>query len=176
MKFFSELRLYICNHIICNIPSHWIRLLYYRNIMNFKIGSDSTIFLNCKFDCAGGLTIGNNCVINANCRLDSRGKLFIGNNVSFSEEVICLTADDNEELTGASKREKSIIIDDFVWIGTRAMILPGINLKKGALVAAGAIVTRNVEYLNVVAGAPAKKISMRSNKFDYSTNYMRLFQ
>jgi len=141
-----------------------------------KIGKGSIIFMNCKFDCAGGLIIADNSVINSNCRLDSRGKLIIGNNVSISEGVFCLTADHNEEFTGKNNRIKSIVINDFAWIGTRAMILPGVTLYKGAVVAAGAVVTRNVEYLNVVAGVPAKRINIRLEKFDYSTNYKRLFQ
>ena len=172
----SEFRLYICNHLIANFPSHHIRLWYYRNIMNFKIGKGCTIFMNCKFDCAGGLTIGVNSVVNSNCRLDSRGCLEIGNNVSISEEVIFLTADHNEDVFGGQGRKKNIVIGDFVWIGTRAMVLPGVTIEKGAAVGAGAVVTRNVDYLNVVAGIPAKKINIRPENFSYTTHYKRLFQ
>lgn len=172
----SEFRLYLCNHFIATIPSHHIRMWYYKNIMNFKVGKGSSIFMNCKFDCAGGLTIGENCVINAKCRLDSRGGLQIGKNVSISEEVIFLTADHNEDVFGGHGRKKMIVIDDFVWIGTRAMVLPGVTIEKGAAVGAGAVVTRDVNYLNVVAGVPAKKINLRPENFNYSTNYKRLFQ
>jgi len=172
----SEFRLYICNHLIANIPSHTIRLWYYRNVMNFKIGKGCTIFMNCKFDCAGCLTMGVNSVINANCRLDSRGGLEIGSNVSISEDVIFLTADHNEDLIGVSGREKKIVIKDYVWIGTRAMVLPGVTVEKGATVAAGSVVTRNVDYLNIVAGVPAKKINVRPENFNYTANYKRLFQ
>lgn len=172
----SEFRLYICNHLIANIPSHTIRLWYYRNVMYFKIAKGCTIFMNCKFDCSGGLTIGLNSVINSNCRLDSRGGLEIGDNVSVSENVIFLTADHNEDFIGIYGREKKIIIKDYVWIGTRAMVLPGVTIEKGAVVGAGAIVTRNVDYLNVVAGIPAKKINIRPENFNYKINYKRLFQ
>jgi acetyltransferase-like isoleucine patch superfamily enzyme len=172
----SEFRLYLCNHCIANVPSHSIRLWYYRKIMGFKIGAGSTIFMNCKFDCAGGLIIGKNSVINANCRLDSRGSLEIGNNVSVSEEVIFLTADHNEDLIGVKGRAKKIYIEDFVWLGTRAMVLPGVTIEKGAVVAAGAIVTRDVKYLNVVAGIPAKLINVRPENFNYTAEYKRLFQ
>uniref|UniRef100_UPI003F4E7103 acyltransferase n=1 Tax=Flavobacterium ovatum TaxID=1928857 RepID=UPI003F4E7103 len=132
--------------------------------------------MDCKFDCAKGLTIGNNSVINANCRLDSRGGLEIGNNVSISEDVILLTADHNEDLLGVVNREKNVYIDDYVWIGTRAMILPGVNINKGAIIAAGSVVTKNVEALVVVGGIPAKFIKIRPEKFDYTANYKRLFQ
>lgn len=174
--FLSELRIYLCNYWISNIPSHTFRLWYYRKVMKFKIGKGSYVFMNCRFDCSDGLTIGENSVVNANCRLDSRGGLEIGNCVSVSEDVIFLTADHNEDLIGISGREKKIIIKDYVWIGTRAMILPGVTIEKGAAVAAGAIVTRDVSYLNVVAGIPAKKINMRPEEFNYSSSYRRLFQ
>jgi maltose O-acetyltransferase len=144
--------------------------------MGFKIGKGSTIFMNCKFDCAKGLSIGVNSVINARCRIDSRGEIIIGDNVSISEEVIFLTADHNEDLIGVYGRSKKIYIEDFVWIGTRAMVLPGVIIEEGAVVAAGAIVTRSVKYLNIVAGVPAKKINMRPENFNYNAGYKRLFQ
>jgi len=175
-RILSEFRLYICNHWVSTIPSHSIRLLFYRKVMGFKIGMGSSIFMGCKFDCPGNLIIGRNSVINANCRLDSRGGLEIGNNVSVSEDVLFLTADHNEDLIGVSGRSKRICIEDFVWIGTRAMVLPGVIIEKGAVVAAGAIVTRSVKYLNVVAGIPAKIINTRPDNFNYSARYKRLFQ
>jgi acetyltransferase-like isoleucine patch superfamily enzyme len=175
-SFFSELRLYICNNFIAHFPSHRVRLWFYRKVMKFSIGTGTTIFMNCKFDCAKGLIIGNNSCINANCRLDSRGLLVIGNNVSISEDVIFLTADHNEELLGIPGREKKVSIADYVWIGTRAMILPGVSISKGAVVAAGAVVTKDVEQLAVVGGIPAKFIKYRTENFDYISSYKRLFQ
>lgn len=144
--------------------------------MKFSIGKGTTIFMNCKFDCAGGFSIGNNSCINSNCRLDSRGGLSIGNNVSVSENVIFLTADHNEELLGNSERTKKVTIEDYSWIGTRAMVLPGVTIEKGAIVAAGAVVTKDVMSLTVVGGIPAKFIKNRPESFDYISSYRRLFQ
>ncbi|NDP22506.1 MAG: acyltransferase [Paludibacter sp.] len=173
-RILSEFRLYICNHFISHIPSHTLRLWFYTSIMGFKLGKGSTIFMNCKFDCARGLTIGQNSIINANCRIDSRGSIEIGNNVSISEDVIILTAD-HDELFEISGRNKKVIIEDYVWIGTRATIMPGVTLGKGAVVATGAIVTKNVETLNVVAGIPARFIKTRPATFEYTAEYKRLF-
>lgn len=175
-RFFSELRLYICNNFISHFPSHTVRLWFYRKVMKFSIGTGTTIFMNCKFDCAKGLSIGNNSCINANCRLDSRGLLEIGNSVSISEDVIFLTADHNVELLGILDRDKKVTVGDFVWIGTRAMVLPGVTIGTGAVVAAGAVVTKEVEKLAVVGGIPAKFIKYRIENFDYNATYKRLFQ
>src|ERR1044072_7758833 len=93
LGYLSELRLFCCNHLISWIPSHFLRLWFYRRIMGFRIGNKTTIFLNCRFDCAQGLTIGSPSVVNRGCRLDNRGGLHIGDNVTISEEVCILTAD-----------------------------------------------------------------------------------
>ncbi|WP_181306153.1 acyltransferase [Rufibacter sp. XAAS-G3-1] len=172
----SELRLYIANRWVSSIPSHYIRLWFYQNIMKFRIGMNSNIFMDCTFDCTQHLSIGNNSVVNSKCRIDPRGKVFIGNNVSISSEVIILTADHDME-NNMNGRLKTVVIEDFVWIGTRAMIMPGVTIKKGSVIASGAIVTRNVEENTVVAGVPARVIKVRINpSFDYQATYQRLFQ
>lgn len=61
-------------------------------------------------------------------------------------------------------------------IGTRSIILPGVSLGRGSVVAAGAVVARKVDALSVVAGVPAKQIKKRSSDFDYKTEYRRIFQ
>src|SRR5450432_4231357 len=138
-KFFSEFRLYICNYWITIIPSHTFRLWFYRKIMKFDLNQNVTLFMNCSFDAAKGLTIGRNSVINRGCRLDTRGEIIIGQNVSISQQVVILTADhdaDSQEFIG---RKRKVVIEDLVWIGTNAMILPGVNIGMGAVVAAGAL-------------------------------------
>lgn len=172
----SELRLFVCNKIVCSIPSHKARLWFYRKLMNFKLQPKVHIFMNCTFDCSENLSIGENSVINANCRLDNRGGLTIGENVSISEGVIILTADHDITSSAFAGRSREVTIEDYVWLGTRAMIMPGITIGKGAVVAAGAVVTRNVDPLCVVAGVPAKVIKMRDVNLLYQTVYMRLFQ
>lgn len=171
----SELRLYICNNWIASIPIHTIRLFYYRQIMKFKIGKGSVILMHCFFDAANGFEIGNNSVINGCCRIDTRGSIKIGNNVSISTDVVILTADHdmNNNFKG---RNKAVVIDDYVWIGTRSMIMPGVCIGKGAVIAAGAVVTKNVDEKDVVVGIPAKVIKKRSESFNYTLSYRRLFQ
>lgn len=119
-----------------------------------------------------------NSVINANCRLDTRGGIYIGENVSISNQVVILTADHDMDSSDMAGRTKKVTIEDYVWIGTRAMIMPGVIIGKGAVVAAGAVVTKNVEPFEVVAGVPARRIKNRMERKDYSydASYKRLFQ
>lgn len=175
-SFFSELQLYFCNNIINLIPSHHLRLFFYKYIMRFKIGSKSSILMRCTFDSKGGVEMGKGSVINANCRLDSRGGITIGNGVSISEEVIILTGDHDMDDDNFKGRTSPVLILDNVWIGTRATLLPGVTIGKGAVVASGAVVTKDVSDYMVVGGIPAKEIRQRKSKAQYSLEYRRLFQ
>jgi acetyltransferase-like isoleucine patch superfamily enzyme len=172
----SELRLYLCNEWVAGLPSHRLRKLFYRRVMGFAIGTNSNIFMHCQFDATQGLRVGKESVINAKCRLDTRGGITIGNKVSLSQEVIILTGYHDVSTPSFAGREKPVVIEDYAWVGTRAMILPGVTIGKGAIVAAGAIVTKDVAPYTMVAGVPAQFIKARIQDLDYPTAYQRLFQ
>jgi maltose O-acetyltransferase len=144
--------------------------------MGFKIGHGSTIFMNCKFDCAGGLTIGENSVINSNCRIDNRGNIKIGDNVSISQGVIILTADHDVDSSKLETRIKQVEIMDYCFIGTKVTILPGVKIYKGGVAAACSLVNKDVEENNVVGGVPSKFLKLRNPSYDYTVFYRRLFQ
>jgi acetyltransferase-like isoleucine patch superfamily enzyme len=175
----SEFRLYLCNEWINRIPSHTLRNSYYKYFMGFQIGKQSAILMHTEFDCARGLILGDNSVINSRCRIDTRGGVTIGRGVSISADVIILTADHEKNEHGDYNRELPVVIENFVWIGTRAMILPGVRIGKGAKIAAGAIVTKDVPPLTLYGGIPAKFIRNVEEQHCESTfarNYQRLFQ
>jgi acetyltransferase-like isoleucine patch superfamily enzyme len=174
--FLAELRLYLSNEWISAIPSHTFRNFYYKKVMKFKVDTSCSIHMHNVFDCAANFVMGKNSVINAKCRLDNRGGIVIGENVSISQEVLILTADHDVDASDFAGRSFGVNIEDYVWIGTRAVILPGVNIGKGALVAAGAVVTKDVIPYAIVAGVPAKVIKMRRTDLTYETNYRRLFQ
>jgi acetyltransferase-like isoleucine patch superfamily enzyme len=171
----SEFVLFVANRVVNHVPSHCFRKLFYRTIMGFKIGSDSYIFMDAWFDARGGFAIGNNSVINQKCRLDTRGGIIIGNNVSIAAEVQILTADHDIQSRIFEGHTGSVSIGDFVFIGTRAILLKGVSLGKGAVICAGAVVTKDVEDFSVVAGVPAREIYKRTTTLDYTINYGRLF-
>jgi len=166
--------LFVCNRIIAKVPSHNLRQAFYRRVMGFEIGSASAIFMDAWFDSNRSFSIGANSVINQKCRLDNRGGLTIGNNVSISSEVVILTADHCPQSDTFEGRMKAVVIEDFVFVGTRAMILPGVTLGRGAVVAAGSVVTKDVPSMSIVAGIPARQIGTRKSSLDYQINYQRL--
>lgn len=143
--------------------------------MGFELDPTSAILIGCSFDCAGGLFIGPNSVINEKCRLDTRGTISIGTNVSISSEVVVLTATHDPRASDFKGVTLPVAIMDYAWIGTRAIILPGVTIGRGAVVGAGAVVTKSVGPGDTVAGVPAKRIDSGREKLDYILNYKRLF-
>lgn len=174
----AELKLYVCNHFVNKIPSHTIRLAFYRQVMHYQIGSKATIGLGCIFDTAGGLSIGENSVINARCRLDSRGGITIGANVSISCDTIILTADHdpNNFMDG---RDQPVQIEPYVFVGTRAMILAGVHIGTQTVIAAGSVVAKSIPSHSIAGGVPAKVIKEVPNNgvlMKEFNPYRRLFQ
>ena len=172
----SEFKLYICNEWVCKVPNLLFRKWFYKRLMKFSIGKGSSVFMHCRFDSPKHLVIGKDSVVNARCRLDTRGGIKIGQNVSLSEEVIILTAHHNLHSPFFEGVTKPVVIEDYVWVGTRATILSGVTIGYGAIVAAGSVVTRDVKPFSVVGGVPAKEIGERPELMQYSQSYHRFFQ
>lgn len=114
------------------------------------------------------IKIGNNCSFNSNVMLnaDCGGKIVIGNNVSVAPNVVVRASNhrfrSKETIIKKQGHEPgSIIIKDDVWIGSNAVILPNVIISEGAVIAAGAVVTKNVEAYAIVGGIPAKNIGKR---------------
>lgn len=168
-------RLFLANRVVAYVPIHWVRLLFYRKVMKIKIGKGSSILMGAWLDTVGNLTIGEKTTINQKCRLDARGGLTIGSNVSISAEVCILTADHDIQSRDFCGRLAPVRIEDYVFAGTRALILPGLSLRRGSVVAAGAVVTRDTEAFTVVGGVPARTIAKRGTDVDYDCYYRPLF-
>lgn len=173
--FFAQSILYFCNHVVCHLPSHGLRLWFYRNLMAFDVADRTAIFLNCVFDARHNFSLGAGSVINERCRMDNRGGLEIGRSVSISSDVIILTADHDPESETFEGRMRPVKIGDYSWVGTRAMILPGVTVGRGAVVAAGSVVTKSVADHTIVAGVPARPVKTRTSNLRYDCYYKRLF-
>jgi len=100
-----------------------------------------------------------------------RYEIHIGNDVSIGPEAGILTLGHDPQSPDFADKGGDVIIGDKVWICYRAIILPGVRVGEGAVVAAGAVVTRNVEPYTIVAGSPAKVIGLRTADLRYTCNY-----
>lgn len=165
---------YLPNNIISKIPIYTVRHLYYKIVLGIKLGKGSSIHMGA-FLYESNLVIGDNCCINRKCHLDCRGNIIIGNNVSISSECILITGSHNHNSVGFDYVSGTIKINNYVWLGTRAMILPNVEIGEGAVVCAGAVVTKDVPPYTIVAGIPAKPIGKRSGDLNYSNKWFMPF-
>lgn len=99
--------------------------------------------------------------------LDARGGLTIGNSVSISHNVVIMTGGHKANSETFEGEHLPIDIADYVWIGCNAVVLKGLTIGKGAIVAAGAVVTKNVEPYTIVGGVPASVIGHRNQNLHY---------
>ena len=168
--------LFLLYEIGMNMPFHSIRNFFYR-ISGMKIGKNSYIHMWARFFNPAGVEIGEGTVIGDHVFLDGRAKLMIGNNVDIASHVLIYNSEHDVNSEGFDPIEEPVEIADYVFIGPRAIILPGVKIGKGAVVAAGAIVTSNVKPFEIVGGVPAKPIGERKNKNpNYKLGRTRLFQ
>ena len=103
--------------------------------------------------------LGKNVFINSDCKFQDQGGIRIGDNVLIGHNVVFATLNHAED----PKHRGDLIpapinVGNDVWIGSNATILAGVTIDDGAIVAAGAVVTRDVEAMSIVAGVPAKFI------------------
>ena len=143
------------------MPIRSLRLLWYRRF--FTIGRHVNIMMGFKVRKMNGIVIGDLVNVNPNCMFDSRGgDITIGNNVDIAPEVNIWTLEHDPQDPRFRTKGGPVKIKDFVWIGNRAIILPNTIIGTGAVVATGAVVTKNVKPWTIVGGVPAKKIGVRN--------------
>ena len=116
-------------------------------------------------------------ILNREEMLEGRGgRLMIGDNVDIAQETNIWTLEHDVNDNQHSEIPGDVIIEDHVWIASRVTLLPGVKIGRGAVVASGAVVTRNIPPLAIVGGIPAKIIGYRKNDLTYKLNYFPWFQ
>jgi len=161
---------YVTNHIISNIPSWRIRKLHYQ-LVKIEFGKHSIANMGLYLFAPKNIKIGDYTHINKDCFIDGRGGCTIGNNVSISHNVSIVTGSHDSNNRFFAEKHLPIVIDDYVWIGINATILQNVHIGEGAVVAAGAVVTKDVPPYTIVGGVPAKVIGQRSEDMEYNCSW-----
>lgn len=163
------------NSLLGHVPIRGIRSLYLRGWLG-ACGEKTGVQLGCRFLNGRKIHLGERNVINFACLLDGR-KFHIrtGNDVSIGPEATILTLGHDPQSPDFEDRGGDVTIGNRVWIGYRAIVLPGITIGEGAVVGAGAVVTKDVEPFAIVAGNPARKIGQRSDRLEYELDFRPLF-
>lgn len=149
--------------IVGIVPSHFFRRFFYR-LSGMQIGDGSSIHTGAVFYDIKNIKIGRDTIIGENSILDGRAKINIGNHVDFASEVMVYNAQHDVNSDNFEATLAPVVINDYVFIGPRAIILPGVTIGKGAVVGAGAVVTKDVEEFKIVGGVPAREIGERNIK------------
>ncbi len=166
--------------IVGFIPSHLLRNFLYR-LFGIKIGKRSVVHMGANFFFPKNISIGQGTILGTGIFIDGRAKVKIGNHTDIASEVMIYNSQHNihAEHFAADEGVDSapVIIKDYVFIGPRAIILPGVTIGKGAVVGAGAVVTKDVDDFAIVGGIPAKVIGERTQKdLHYILGRARLFR
>lgn len=119
----------------------------------------------------GHITIGNHVTVNPFCLLYGHGGLTIGDNVLIASHTTLIPAnhgfdDPNTLIRLQGETRQGIVIEDDVWLGTHVSVLDGVTIGRGAVVAAGAVVTKDVAPYTIVGGVPARVLRQRGSLSD----------
>lgn len=150
-------RIFLKLPIIKNYSSNWYKKLGVLGC-NYRISSSITVVGS--YD---KLSLGNNAEINPGCFLLAKNKIIIGDNSTLAYQTTILTSSNpngphNELSKLYPKTTAAVLIGKNTWIGARSTILPGVSIGDYCIVAAGAIVNKDVPSYTVVGGVPAKVI------------------
>lgn len=136
----------------------------WRLIIGERSQLEHNVYLKAVTDSAR-IELGRGVFVGCNSEFDISEILQIGDNVLIAPG--CFITDHNHRRAGVATiasqgcESQAVRIEDDVWLGAHVIILPGITIGRGAIVAAGAVVTEDVEAMSIVAGVPARKVSSR---------------
>lgn len=113
------------------------------------------LYLKCVEDAS--IEIGNECFFNNNCSITAAEQIVIGNQCKFANNLVII---DHDHAIGdghatAKLVSKPVRIENNVWVGANCTILKGVNIGEGAIIAAGAVVTKDIPAYSIAAGVPA---------------------
>lgn len=167
MRNFISDTIHFLIQIVMWIPCHPLRRIMCKVVMK-KFDNSSSIGRNVDIRSPQRICIGKTCNINKHVVLDGRNGLTIGNNVDIAQEVNIWTEQHDYNDPNYKAVGSPVVIEDYVWLASRATVLPGVTIGRGAVVACGAVVTKDVPPLSIVGGVPAKVIGHRDDNMNYS--------
>jgi maltose O-acetyltransferase len=147
--------------LLLRVPGFRFRHAVLRRVIGADLGQGCAVERGVIVRARGGLTIGAGTNINHGTVLDNRGGLRIGERVNISPGVRIYTAEHDPASPAFAGRLREVVIEDRVWLASHALILPGVRVGEGAIVAAGSVVPRDVQPWAIVAGSPARVIGQR---------------
>ena len=165
----NGVRWYLSTKLIPSLPSQHLRNWGMRK-MGINMSENVKFFGDFQVRNPKGITIEDGVSIGPKVLLDGRSGLTIKRNAVIAYDAIIWTLNHDYNDKQFCGKGAPVVIGAYAWICSRAIIMPGITVGEGAVVASGAIVTKDVAAYSIVGGVPAKEIGKR-NKLDYSYGY-----
>ena len=163
---------YVLNHVVSKVPLVSARMRCYRLVgVRFEDVANTTIMLGTEVWSPRGLSIGAHSIVGRGCVLDARGGITIGRSVNIGSDTILQTAKHVVASRTFEDSYDAIVVQDRAWLALRVTVIAGVTIGEGAVVAAGAVVTRDVPPFTIVGGVPAGKIGERPRDLDYELEY-----
>jgi acetyltransferase-like isoleucine patch superfamily enzyme len=131
------------------------------------IGDNSHIYGRVELRNPSNIKIGANTTVGHDVILDGRGGIVIHENVNLSSDVAIWTLTHDPQSPTFDTWAGPVTIERYAWLGFRSTVLPGVTIGEGAVVAAGAVVTKNVAPFAIVGGVPAVVLGERSRDLRY---------
>lgn len=150
------------------LPGRRLRTAIARRLLGLRIEPGAILYQWRDLRHPKGIEIAAGTVIGHWATLDGRRGIRIGNDVNLSSEVALWTLQHDPDDRDFGVRGGPIVIEDHAWISFRATVLPGVTVGRGAVVAAGAVVAKDVPEYAIVGGVPATQIGTRSRDLAYS--------
>ncbi|MCY1673810.1 acyltransferase [Pseudarthrobacter sp. SL88] len=173
--YLQGLKLWI-GFMVGRIPIHAFRISVYRRFLGIQIGPASAVHWRLAFFAPRGIRIGRNSIVGNDCFLDGRLGLEIGNNVNIGGHVQIFTVGHDPSSPTFGTKGGAVRIGDRAYIASRATVLPNVDIGEGAVVAAGAVVSKDVAPYTIVGGIPAAVIGQRNRDLSYELNFHMPFQ
>lgn len=161
------------NAIWNKLPSRHLRKWFYQ-MLGAKIGKDCFPSRRVEILLPMGLELGERVAVGWFAELDARAGIKIGNDTNVSSHVKLITGSHDVDDKKYTADFKPIEIGHHCWIGTGAIVLQGVKIGDGAVVAAGAVVTKDIPANEVWGGIPAKKIKDRECNLTYKLGALPL--
>jgi acetyltransferase-like isoleucine patch superfamily enzyme len=167
----GSLLAFLYNGLVGRLPSRCLRSAYLKLYLA-RFGRGTGVQMGCRFLNGRKIFLGDRNVINFDCLFDGRRHAIrVGNDVSIGPEASILTLGHDPQSPDFADKGGDVIIGDRAWVCYRAIILPGVTIGEGAVVGAGAVVSRDVEPYAIVAGSPARGVGARTKNLHYECRF-----
>lgn len=159
------------NEIVGRIPFAGLRMwCYARAGFEIEDRKKSVIMMHAEI-IGRNVSIGRGTVIGREVVLDGRAQVTIGQNANIGSRTVIYTGTHDVHSDDFVAEFKPVTIEDHVWLALGVTVLPGVSIGRGCVVAAGAVVTKDLEPMGVYAGIPAERIGERGSSLEYELGY-----